>query len=175
MPMKRLHSSAMPHRSVGAARLSMMIAVAALLVAGGAYFYSRGFGGEEKQAPKKTAEPPEVYRIGEFLLNVKTNGELRYLRVEVAASIEGYESGAEETSGHGSHGSDSDEELLTLQQQEEALARDAIVQILSDMDFATLRTSEGRKEAKETIRETLDELFDGADVKNVLFLAFVMQ
>lgn len=161
--------------STGAGRLSMIIAVTALLVAGGAYFYSTGFGSSENHKSEKTSEPPEVYRIGEFLLNVKTNGELRYLRVEVAASIQGYDNEAQEASSHGGHGSDDDEELLSLRQQEEALGRDAIVQILSDMDFETLRTSEGRKKAKDRIRERLDELFDGAEVKDVLFLAFVMQ
>lgn len=175
MLLRHSHRPHRNHSTTGAGRLSLMIAVTALLVAGGAYFYSTGFGDEKNHGSQKTSEAPEVYRIGEFLLNVKTNGELRYLRVEVGASIKGYDNESKKASSHGGHGSDDDEELLSLEQQDEALARDTIVQILSDMDFEILRTSEGRRKAKETIRESLDELLDGADVRGVLFLSFVMQ
>ncbi len=165
----------------------LLVIILVVLVGGGAYmFYGRpataqakGEQGAEEGAEEaaEEAEPPEpavVYEIGNFLVNVQTSDELRYLRVEVAASIRDYGT-HEEAGGHGGHGGDDDDELPSLESAHEALARDAIVRILSESGFAALRTEAGREQAKQRIRTTLTETLEGADVESVLFLSFVMQ
>jgi len=128
-------------------------------------------GEESSEDGEHPASPPVVYAIGNFLVNVRTNDELRYLRVEVAAGIRDYE--AEESGG--GHGDSSNEELPSLRSEDEAVARDLIVKILSDSSFASLRTATGREQAKERIKQGLGEMLEDAQVENVLFLSFVMQ
>ena len=106
--------------------------------------------------------------------------KLRYLRVEVAAAIRDYESheAAGDDGGHGGAGGaggDDDDELPSLKLKYEALARDAIVRILSEAGFPALRTEAGREQAREAIRATLADTLEGAQVESVLFLSFVMQ
>ena len=98
--------------------------------------------------------------------------KLRYLRVEVAAAIR--DCGPHETAGGGG-GGDDDDELPSLKLEHEALARDAIVRILSESGFAALRTEAGREQAREAIKATLADTLEGARVESVLFLSFVMQ
>ena len=168
-------------------KLLLVLALLVLLAAGGAYMlYGRPataqaegeqVAEESAEEAAEEAEPPElpvVYKIGNFLVNVQTNDELRYLRVEVAASIRGYGT-QEEAGGHGGNGGGDDDELPTLKSAHEALARDAIVRILSESGFAALRTEAGREQAKQRIRTTLTDSLEGADVESVLFLSFVMQ
>jgi flagellar basal body-associated protein FliL len=133
-------------------------------------------GADEAEAAEdaEPLAPPVVYEIGSFLVNVHANDELRYLRVEVAAAIGDYEAEEEGGEKHG-EGGGGDEELPALKSGHEALARDAIVRILSEAGFATLRTETGREQAKEAIRTTLAETLEGARVEKVLFLSFVMQ
>jgi flagellar basal body-associated protein FliL len=164
-------------------KLLLVLTLLVLLAAGGAYvLYGRSAAtqDESEATTEDTAgeadplEPPVVYEVGNFLVNVHTNDELRYLRVEIAASIRDY-GPQEEAGGHGGHGGDDDDKLPSLRSEHEALARDAIVRILSASGFAALRTEAGREQAKERIAATLIDTLDGAQVESVLFLSFVMQ
>jgi len=170
-------------------KLILMLVVFALLAAGYMLFGQPAGAeadGEElpdgatEEIAEEDQEPlarPVVYKLGDFLVNVQTNDELRYLRVEVAASIRDYGTD-EEAGGHGGGhggGGDDDGELPSLEAEHEALSRDAIVRILSESGFATLRTEPGREQAKERIRATLTDTLGDAHVESVLFLSFVMQ
>ncbi len=167
------------HSGSSKLKLIVIIGIIALLGAGVVYvLYGQPTpeDGEEPtadsaDASEHPASPPVVYAIGNFLVNVRTNDELRYLRVEVAAGIRDYE--AEESGG--GHGDSSNEELPSLRSEDEAVARDLIVKILSDSSFASLRTATGREQAKERIKQGLGEMLEDAQVENVLFLSFVMQ
>jgi len=127
--------------------------------------------GDGEESSEHPAAPALVHNLGNFLVNVRTDGELRYLRVEVAASIRDYH--VEEAGG--GHGDSSNEELPSLRSEDEAAARDLIVRILSDSSFVSLRTAKGRDNTKEQIKQALGEMLEEAQVENVLFLAFVMQ
>lgn len=170
-------------------KLLLVLALVLLLAAGAAYMlYGRpaeaqGAGEDGEEAAEDAEEaaeeaeppkPPVVYEIGNFLVNVQTNDELRYLRVEVAASIRDYGT-HEEAGGHGGGGGGDDDELPSLKSEHEALARDAIVRILSESGFAALRTEAGREQAKQRIKTTLTDTLEDASVESVLFLSFVMQ
>ena len=168
-------------------KLLLVLALVLLLAAGAAYMlYGRPataqaegeqVAEEDAEEAAEEAEPPKppvVYEIGNFLVNVQTNDELRYLRVEVAASIRDYGT-HEEAGGHGGGGGGDEDELPSLKSEHEALARDAIVRILSESGFAALRTEAGREQAKQRIKTTLTDTLEDASVESVLFLSFVMQ
>ena len=167
------------HSGSSKLKLILIIGIIALLGAGGAYvLYGQPMSENGDEAPEdsdESSEPPlspaVVYKIGNFLVNVRTNDELRYLRVEMAAAIRDYDV---EASG-GGHGDDSNKALPSLRSEDEAVARDLVVRILSDASFMSLRTATGREQAKEHVKQALDEMLEEAQVENVLFLSFVMQ
>ena len=170
------------HSGSSKLKLILIIGIIALLGAGGVYvLYGQPMSEDGDEAPEDSDEssehplsPAVVYEIGNFLVNVRTNEELRYLRVEVAAAIRDYE--AEESGGgHGGHGDNSNKELPSLRSEDEAAARDLIVRILSDSSFVSLRTAKGRDNTKEQVKQALGEMLEEAQVENVLFLSFVMQ
>ncbi len=167
------------HRGAGSLKLILLVGITAVLSAGGVYLlygqpvYEDADEAVHKDAAEPSASPAVVYNLGNFLVNVRTDGELRYLRVEVAAGIRGYHV-AEAGGGHGEHGG-GDDELPSLRSEDEAVARDLVVRILSDASFTSLRTAAGRAQAKTHIKQALDEMLEEAQVESVLFLAFVMQ
>ena len=127
------------------------------------------------------AEPAEIYEVGQFLVNVNSADQLRYLRIEVALSVRGY--GAEDEDaggghgGHGGHGGGDDEaeELPKLKAPDEATVRDAIVRVLSNQTYEQLRQDTGHRNVKEELRSELENVFADGEVVDVLFLSFVMQ
>jgi len=155
--------------------LAIMLAVVALVGFGARYLYKDNTQTEEEGTVEVEVvlPPPVVYHVGNFLVNVKTAGELRYLRADIAVSMRFYKE-EEAVGGHGGHGG-GDENLPTLGVEDDALVRDAIVKIFSDTAFETLRTSSGRQSVKEQIKEVLGEVLHDAQVEDVLFLSFVMQ
>lgn len=170
-------------RSAGSIRTLALVGMAALVGAAVAYLLQGRTAAEaDAQATAPSLPPPVVYQVGNFLVNVGSQGELRFLRVEVAAAIRGYQAASDEddNDGHGGgHGSakteQADEPLPKLQADDEAVARDLIVTILSAESFDALRTSAGRQHAKQQIKQALCEAVEGAEVEQVLFVAFVMQ
>jgi flagellar basal body-associated protein FliL len=169
--------------TAGSIRTLALVGMAALVGAVAAYLLQgRTVAETDAQATAPSVLPPVVYQIGNFLVNVGSEGELRFLRVEVAAAIRGYQAASDEddNDGHGGgHGSAkteaSDAQLPKLQADDEAMARDLIVTILSAGSFDGLRTSAGRQHAKQQIKQALCEVIEGAEVEQVLFVAFVMQ
>ena len=161
----------------GASRLPLILLLAVMATVG-AYGirmrYGQLPGGTSEPAPKPPPAPLEVYQIGDFLVNVKTEGELRYLRVEIAAAMRGYE---QETAGdaHAAHGGAEKKQLPSLKPDDEAAARDLIVKVLSDASFDSLRSASGRERAKRQIQQALSEMLDATQVETVMFLSFVMQ
>ena len=170
------------HSGSSKLKLILIVGIMALLGAGGVYvLYGQPMSADSEESSEDGEEssehpvsPAVVYEIGNFLVNVRTNDELRYLRVEVAAAIRDY-SVEESGGGHGGGGDNSNKELPSLKSEDEAVARDLIVRILSDASFTSLCTAKGRDNAKEQIKQALCEMLEEAQVENVLFLSFVMQ
>jgi len=167
-------------------RIVIAIVVTAAVCVGAA-FLLMGSRGEKK--PENETAPVEqhvprapilVYDVGEFLVNVNSADQLRYLRVQLALRLRGYgEVEEKKAGGHGGHGGKPDDgegELPKLKAPDEAMARDVIVRTLSDHSYEELRADGGHGKVKEELRAELDDVFDEqVDVVDVLFLAFVMQ
>lgn len=167
-------------------RTIIPIIVTAVVCLGGA-FLLLGNRGEKKadEAPKEEVEkaprtPPEIYDVGEFLVNVNSADQLRYLRVQIAVSLEGY-GAAEETEAKGGHGgghgggAPAKDELPKLKAPDEATVRDVIVRVLSSNSYEQLRADGGHGDVKEQLRSELEETLEDIEVLDVLFLSFVMQ
>jgi flagellar basal body-associated protein FliL len=175
-----------PSRSSGSTKILPLIAVAALL-GGAAVYLLQGRSDADADTPE--SEPPSspaiVYEIGNFLVNVKSAGDLRYLRVEVAAAISDYRPRTDGVAraggnGHGDEqssagGSDEPGQLPPLSAEDQARARDLVVRILSEAGFNNLRDDAGREKVKQQIRQALDKAIKCDEVEQVLFVSFVMQ
>ncbi len=167
-------------------RIIIPIIVTAVVCLGGA-FLLLGSRGEKKadEAHEEEAEeapqtPPDIYDVGEFLVNVNSADQLRYLRVQIAVSLQGYGE-TEETAAKGGHGgghgggAPAKDELPKLKAPDEAMVRDVIVRVLSSNSYEQLRADGGHGDVKEQLRSELEETLEDIEVLDVLFLSFVMQ
>ena len=114
------------------------------------------------------AGPPEqrsttLVPLGEFLVNLVDNDNLRFLKAEVTLEIEGT------PPAKGGEGGDSEEDPRT------ARMRDVTVMVLSDASFDDLRASGGKERLKKQLKMAVSEELRDTQVRNVLFTSFVMQ
>jgi len=166
-------------------RIIIPIIVTAVVCLGGAFLLLGNRDDKKPQEPpeetkKAPRTPPEIYDVGEFLVNVNSADELRYLRVQIAVSLEGYgdEEAAHAKGGHGGGhggGAPAKDELPKLKAPDEAIVRDVIVRVLSANSYEQLRADGGHGDVKEQLRSELEETLDDCEVEDVLFLSFVMQ
>ena len=121
---------------------------------------SDGKGAEEQ--PK-----PQLISLGEFTVNVRAGGSLRYLQAEVALSL----TGLPEPKKGGEGGA----KAAALSEAETALAKDRVVAILSAADFQAARTAIGRETLKKQLAISLGKALPDYQVREVLFTSFAMQ
>ncbi|NPV49071.1 MAG: flagellar basal body-associated FliL family protein [Armatimonadetes bacterium] len=130
-----------------------------------------GKNGDAKVAPTQTEEEkPQIVVLGEFTVNVRANGALRYLQTEVALSLSGL---SEPKGGHGGHGGAPS--APSLPEAEMALAKDRVVAVLSAADFRDAGTPEGREALKRQLAAAIGKALPSYKVHEVLFTSFVMQ
>lgn len=152
-----------------------MIILSVLLASGGAaVFLLQGPAvettAEDSKVPENEAEaePPKLVELGEFLVNLINEDELRYLKIEVALSLwgEGLEGGGQ---GHGG------EAPPELPREELMKAKDVTVETSSAQKFWALRTPTGKQQFKESLKEALEQALPDYQIEEVLFVSFVMQ
>lgn len=158
----------------------IIIAVVVLAGGGGAVFFLKGRpagepaaegeeNGEANGEDKGEEEPEHIVELGEFLVNMTTTGQLRYLKVEIALSMRG--GGLE--GGSGGHGGG--EKGCELPREELLKVKDIIVEKLSAQKFVTLRAVEGRQQVKAGLKEALQAALPDYQLEKILFVSFVMQ
>lgn len=126
-----------------------------------------------EQQGAKEAEPEEraqIVILGEFTVNVRANGALRYLQAEVALAMSGL---PEPKGGHGGHGGAAPAPALL--EADAALAKDRVVAVLSAADFHQAGTPEGRDALKRQLAGAIAKALPAYRVHEVLFTSFVMQ
>lgn len=127
--------------------------------------------GAKREAETKAEDPKaEIIILGEFTVNVRAQGALRYLQAEVALALSGL---PEPKKGHGGHGATP--AVPSLPEAEMALAKDRVVAVLSAADFKEAGTPEGREALKRQLAAAISKALPSYQVHEVLFTSFVMQ
>ncbi len=163
-----------------AGKIKLIFIILGVVVVGGggaAVFLLKGRAAEtetgegeagEGEAVAGKQEPAQIVELGEFLANLTSQNQLRYLQMEVALSIRG--EGLEgEGGGHGG------EAKPELPREDLLKAKDVIVAKASAQKFATLRTPTGKQQFKETLKKALGQALPDYQIEEVLFVSFVMQ
>jgi flagellar basal body-associated protein FliL len=119
----------------------------------------KGKGEEEAEAV--------VVPLGDFLVNLQSGSQVRYLRAEISIGVKGLPEAKGEGEGKGKPAS--------LPGGGKEIARDRVVAVLSAGDFVSLRTAAGRAKLKQQVLTKLGEAFPDYEVTEVLFTSFVMQ
>jgi flagellar basal body-associated protein FliL len=139
-------------------KIIIIIAVAALVLAGGAYKTVLAKPAEKAPEPKVHGT---VYVLPkEFLVNLADG---RYAKVSVALVVEA----AEAAGGHGGHGAATPPEGYGTEPQE-AIVRDLITDTLTNASDSDLIQGEGREKIKKKILKSIKEHTD-VHVEEVLF------
>ena len=135
---------------------------------------------EKAESKHGEAEPELIYvNMGPFLVNVAAAAEkLRYIQVEITLGVHTPEEEGKkkkEKGGHGGgHGGGKPEEPK-LSPASDALARDAIVRVLSAQSFAELQDTASRDKLRVELHKELGTVVKDIEVRAVLFTSFLMQ
>ncbi len=161
----------------GKIKIKVIAIVLIVLLGGGAAAWLRKGGGEEEVEVVAADEPAEegveedqpayVVELGDFLVNPSSDGQLRYVRAELALVVRGELEG-----GGGGHGK---EEAPALPQEDLLRVKEVVVKQLSAQKFSALRGVAGRDKLKESLKAAVDEVLTDYEVEEVLFVSFVMQ
>ena len=182
----------MHHRNPRSGKLGLKLIIILVVLLGGGGFAAVRFTGwpggladkaeataEEKTGAEEEEEaeegPPQTVNLGEFLVNIRAGGnQLRYLKAEMSLVVHELECKGKKHKkkrGHGGSG-ESEAELPAACQ---SYARDVAVAVLSNQQFETLRTAEGKSKVKATLQQKLNAVLEEYRVSDILFTAFVMQ
>ena len=137
--------------------------------------------GETKQGEGKGKEGEHgeaVYvSMGAFLVNIVSQGELRYLRTEVtlAVKLPPEPKGKKKEGGHGGHGGGAKDEGPKLPPADDAIARDVIVRVLSVQSFDELRQGDRFGLLSKQLLEALRQNVETCQIEKVLFTSITMQ
>lgn len=167
----------------GGVKLLVVVLLAAALGLGAGYAV---FGRQKAPTTRERAEDKmhaeeaggeederlQYVNLGSFLVNLASNDAvLRYLRVEITLGVKGLKSGEKEGGGHGAAASKD----LTLTPADDAVARDAIVRVLSSQSFHQLRQEGPRAQLKKLLTDELSHLLKDCKVVTVLFTSMTIQ
>ena len=135
--------------------------------------------GKQKEAAEHEEGQPELIYVnmGPFLVNVAAAEKLRYIQVEITLGVHAHEEEGKkkEKGGHGGgHGGGKPEEP-ELSPASDALARDAIVRVLSAQTFSELQDTASRDKLRDELQKELGTVVKDTEVSAVLFTSFLMQ
>lgn len=135
--------------------------------------------GKKDEGKEKESEGEELayVNMGAFLVNIVSQGELRYLRIEVtlAAKLpaEKEKKGKKKEGGHGGGGGK--DEGPKLPAADDAIARDVIVRVLSVQSFDELRQGDRFGLLSKQLLEALQQNVETCEIQKVLFTSITMQ
>lgn len=102
---------------------------------------------------------PSQWKLDEFIVNLADGDEARYLKVNIVLEVSGrVERGGEDTPN-----------------PEEIKARDAIITVLTRKTYRELLSDEGKTSLKAQLKDQLNTVLSGFEVKNIYFTSFAMQ
>lgn len=130
-----------------------------------------GKASSEKPVDKSPEAAQVVVPLGEFLVNLDDEPQVRYLRAELAVQM----ARPQEKKRSGGHGHGGGEAKAELPGSDLAVARDRVVTVLSAAGFGELRTVPGRDKLKARLLARLQEALPQHDISEVLVTSFVMQ
>jgi flagellar basal body-associated protein FliL len=177
----------------------IILLVAAMVIGGGVSFFvfgrskgddkadSKGKHGEKgdkkgkdgKSGGDEEVTPPEFIDMGSFVVNLGADGDLRYLKASVTLAVRkrpvDEEDEKKKKKGEGEGEGEGKKGPPTLPPADDGRARDVIVRILSDQQFATIREGPARQKVKDALVVELNKVMAEYEVVEVLFTSFVMQ
>ena len=173
----------------GKAKIVIMIALAALLGAGASFVVlarmkhqpaAQAAAESEAKAEPKPEAPPDFVELGAFVVNLASEGELRYLKVSITLVAHPKKSPDAEAKGKeekAKSGGESGKKPAgpQLSPADDGRARDTVITVLSDQRFDGLRKSGPREAAKRALARELNKVLTEYNVTSVLFTSFVMQ
>ncbi len=112
--------------------------------------------------------------LGAFLVNIVSEGELRYLRIEVTLGVE-LPPEPKGKKKEGGHGGGKEEAGAKLPEGDDAIARDVIVRVLSVQSFSELRQGDRFTDLSQQLQDALDASLEQCKVHKVLFTSITMQ
>jgi flagellar basal body-associated protein FliL len=122
--------------------------------------------GENASSASHGAAEGTVVDLGEFLLNVDSLDQLRYVKCQIALQVVVKD---KKRRGHGKgQGS-------VLTPDEEAWAKDTVIRVFTDTPFEQLRTQKGREKLRARLLQALQKVLSDVAINEVLFTSFVMQ
>jgi flagellar FliL protein len=139
----------------------MIIAVAlvVVLLGGVGAFVMKGRGGKGNGAAEEK-KPAAPLALGEFVVNLADQGEIRYLKANIVLSVTG------EVPQAGGHGEESGPSPAI---------RDAVIEVLSSKRFAELAQPGGKEKLKKEIVAAVNKRLEGCQAVDVYFSDFAMQ
>ncbi|MCX8053871.1 MAG: flagellar basal body-associated FliL family protein [Armatimonadetes bacterium] len=139
----------------------MIIAIALIVVlaAGAGVFVLKGKG-HGKKGEAKENKPHATMPLGEFVVNLADQGELRYLKANIVLAVEG------DVPSSGGHGGESGPSPAV---------RDAVIEVLSSKRFTELTQPGGKEKLKKEIVTAVNERLEGCKAVDVYFSDFAMQ
>lgn len=157
----------MVHNS-GKMKIIIIVVLAALLLISGVAIVMI-----KVKKPSKPVKPPTAeMALGEFIVNLADQNEVRYLKANVVLEIEGPAPAAAEGGGEGGSAGD-------------PRVRDAVIQVMSSKHFAELTKPEGKEELKKEMIEAINKCSEekakegseekGLKAVGVFFNEFAMQ
>lgn len=134
------------------------VALAALLVAGGAFVAVTWYLGRDRSAQEASAgsRPPMLYDAGEFVTNLADQSSRRFIQVHIKLEVAGKETA---------------DEL----DDRSAVARDRILGILRSRTYAEVSGNEGMGAVGTDIVQALNRLLQDGTVLNIYFSQFIVQ
>lgn len=144
-------------------KLPLLIIVAALvlMLLGTCVFVCKPKGAS-KNGHKEPAEPAVSVALGDFVVNLADQTQVRYLKTNVVLEVQGHV--AAKSGGHGGGDSAPDPKV-----------RDAVIQVLSSRRMADLAGSEGKESLKKDIISAVNKRLHEGKVVEVYFNEFAMQ
>lgn len=134
----------------------------------------QGSGGDQEEVEKGI-----ILDLGEFILNLSDPSVKRFLKVNVALELSRKDTDpkAEGSSGgHGGEGVDPKKAFEKEMEDSVPAVRDAIISVLSSKTADELLSQEGKEQAKDQIKESVNGILGGErEVLRVSFGNFIIQ
>lgn len=112
----------------------------------------------ESKEKKKGKDGNEIfYKLGEFVVNLSNKEATRYLKTDITVKVSG------------------GKEVEKLIKEKEAVYRDIILEKLSSYTTQQLSSTEGKKNLKNAIIESIRDLDSEIKIENIYFNSFIMQ
>lgn len=110
----------------------------------------------EEPAPSPTGEPGPLLKLNDFIVNLADREANRYLKLGLALEM-------------------ADDDTLKKVTDREPIVRDTVIQLISSLTYKQVRTPQGKKDLRKSLRDKLSEVLGRGMLRGVYFTEFVVQ